>query len=541
MGQYSKYRLYYKEEYDGEKWVTAIPLQYYGEMIEENSQDCGYIPLTPIYKWEDSDETMCDGTSLYYKSYEWVSYDNGVTWEKTGNTRAGTLIEKDASECGYTGFRWTFIEEVCEEALPSGSTSGDTDPTAIYKWETDGDTTCVGFDLHYVEYEWMSHDSGTTWYKTGKERIGRLIERNSEDCGYTPPVDYSNQYFTLVALSDGNIRYKSGYADRTASYSIDNGTTWSEQTSAVTISVNSGDTVLWKAERSSNVTFGGNFSGTTAQIEAQGNIMSLIYGDNFANQFVLTKLQVLSNVFRLTKTLTDAKNLVLPATTLSEDCYATMFAECTNLKTAPKLPATTLAVGCYRGMFDSCSSLTTAPSLPSTTLAQYCYSSMYKYCTSLTTAPILPATTLAQSCYSGMFSGCTALVQAPQLPSETLAVGCYYYMFDGCTSLTQAPSLLATTLSEACYRGMFNGCSSLTQAPELLAPTLVKECYRSMFNACSNLKWVKMMATDKGPSSALNGWIGNVAASGTFIKDANTSLTTCSSSGIPCNWTVINL
>jgi hypothetical protein len=46
--------------------------------------------------------------------------------------------------------------------------------------------------------------------------------------------------------------------------------------------------------------------------------------------------------------------------------------------------------------------------LPATTLAESCYKSMFSGCTGLTTF-ILPATELARSCYSHMFEGCTGL------------------------------------------------------------------------------------------------------------------------------------
>ena len=60
-------------------------------------------------------------------------------------------------------------------------------------------------------------------------------------------------------------------------------------------------------------------------------------------------------------------------------------------------------------MFNGCTSLTTAPELPATTLAESCYSSMFIDCTSLTTVPELPATTLANDCYHSMFYGCSNL------------------------------------------------------------------------------------------------------------------------------------
>ena len=48
---------------------------------------------------------------------------------------------------------------------------------------------------------------------------------------------------------------------------------------------------------------------------------------------------------------------ILPAMTLSNNCYAGMFSTCPSLTTAPELPATTLTSNCYRNMFYNCTSL----------------------------------------------------------------------------------------------------------------------------------------------------------------------------------------
>ena len=177
----------------------------------------------------------------------------------------------------------------------------------------------------------------------------------------------------------------------------------------------------------------------------------------------------------------------LPATTLADSCYQNMFYNCKVLTSAPTLPATTLANNCYEYMFCRCSSLTTTPELPVTELANSCYRSMFQACTSLTTTPELPATTLADNCYHSMFYGCTSLTTAPSLPATTLGMGCYQYMFYDCTSLTTAPELPATTLADSCYNNMFYNCTSLTTAPELPATTLASQCYEYMFDNCTGL------------------------------------------------------
>ena len=368
------------------------------------------------------------------------------------------------------------------------------------------------------------------------------------------PMDY--QYLTLRIKSNGNIVWKcSGYTTttgmfKTISYSKNNGKTWTEVTATnegVEIPVIYGQTLRIKGENATYGTNGGNiyynsFSGSTAQFDAEGNIMSLIYGDDFINKTTLESGFTFNQLFQNCTGLTSIENLVLPATTLKNacyydmfngctslttvptdllpataltaQCYSRMFAGCTSLTSTPALPATTTEYYCYTGMFNGCTSLITAPELPATTLGDVCYSNMFNGCTSLTTAPVLPATTLTTGCYSSMFSGCTSLTTAPSiLPATTLTTGCYEnmfgacsslttapvisattigigscaHMFSGCTSLETAPVLPATTLSERSYMGMFFGCSSLTTAPELPATTLATLCYQTMFDGCTSL------------------------------------------------------
>ena len=82
-----------------------------------------------------------------------------------------------------------------------------------------------------------------------------------------------------------------------------------------------------------------------------------------------------------------------------------MFYNCRALTTAPELPATTLAESCYSSMFMFCSSLTTAPSLPATTLAVYCYGYMFQYCTSLNYIKCLATSITATDCTTNWVDG----------------------------------------------------------------------------------------------------------------------------------------
>lgn len=282
--------------------------------------------------------------------------------------------------------------------------------------------------------------------------------------------DYSRDYLTFTSLEDNNsIGWKADNSDnvKTISVSTDNGITWTDKTSSVGITelavLNTGQKLLIKGNNtgySSSDDHDNRFTSTN-NFDVSGNIMSLIYMDGFINQTTLQEDRTFRGMFRFSKVVY-AHNLVLPALTLTEDCYVGMFYQCTNLITAPKL---------------------------------------------------LPALTLAWECYAYMFYSCNSLTHAPSLPATTLDVNCYGFMFHEC-ALTHAPSLPATTLVDLCYNGMFANCESLN--------------------------YIKCLATDISAANCLASWVENVSNTGTFVKNANTTIPT-GINGIPEGWTVQNI
>ena len=257
------------------------------------------------------------------------------------------------------------------------------------------------------------------------------------------------------------------------------------------------------------------FTDNNVNVACTGDIRTLLDWRNY--NIVETNNARFCYLFKDCAVLTSAPEL--PATTLADFCYYSMFAGCTSLTAAPDLPAETLENSCYREMFWSCTNLASAPELPATTLANYCYDSMFRLCTKLTSAPKLPATTLADDCYSGMFGGCTSLTSAPELPAKKLAGYCYYEMFYGCTSLTSAPELTATELATACYCNMFNGCENLSSVT-MLAPSDKIKNTSSSFNY-----WLDGAGTKDGITRTL------------IVKDeaAYNALET-NSDYLPANW-----
>ena len=171
---------------------------------------------------------------------------------------------------------------------------------------------------------------------------------------------------TFEITGDGNIMWqeRNTLYTCTIEYKKNDGEwtsiTSSTGSSAPTISVVSGDTVQFRGD---NATYGtgtgvwNTFSGTTCQFSLNGNIMSLINSTDFANLDTLQSAYTFYDLFAGCTGLTDASELLLPATTLSERCYHYLFYGCTSLTTAPVLPATTLAPYCYQSLFYKCTNL----------------------------------------------------------------------------------------------------------------------------------------------------------------------------------------
>lgn len=245
-------------------------------------------------------------------------------------------------------------------------------------------------------------------------------------------IDYSVIPFTMRAVEDNTtiqIISRDGYNQENAvefKYSINN-TEWIQADSTLIINLNRSDIISIMATDI-------NLCVIKGLGDVYGNIMSLMYGDNFIGKDIWVSHDTAG--FFKNCDIRNARNLILPATTLKAACYASMFKNCSKLKTAPQLPATTLVERCYYAMFDGCSSLRTAPQLPATKLAEYCYGLMFSGCSSLKSAPQLPATKLAKYCYYGMFMECSSLISAPELPAPALASGCYIMMFRDCSSLS---------------------------------------------------------------------------------------------------------
>ena len=373
----------------------------YTEGYNDGLADCG----------SDYDEGYADGIA-YQKSLlsELNAKRNGNYQSEDGWWK----VEVRVPQSGHT-------DEELDEAYQSGITYQKSLLSGIYITENGQYNRIDGYSSVTVNVP----QSGYT-----QEDLDNAYNRGYQDgldaCG----EDYSTEYLTIKALSSGTLywnAWNSGYT-KTIEYSKNDGE-WTSVTSTKTgttiTTVQTGDKVRLRGLNETYCDFDKeNYFGTNFRFRVYGNIMSLIYGDNFNNQYILTAPYSFRRLFSFCSQLIDAENLILPATALTTSCYDELFYHCNSLITAPELPSTSLAIGCYGGMFQGCTSLVSVPELPATTLVYGCYDSMFYTCTNLTTSPELPAITLTENCYRGMFYGCTNLHYVKCLATTISATNC---------------------------------------------------------------------------------------------------------------------
>lgn len=203
--------------------------------------------------------------------------------------------------------------------------------------------------------------------------------------GDTEPHDYTKDCLGFVAKED--IFFTFHYADVPTPlyFSTNGGLTWrhlNNETTDRTPIIHAGEKIIWKGQlipQSSTYGIGRFISYNSlnkdykGRFSIEGNVMSLLFGDNFSGQ---TSLNGYDNAFvKLFYGLTELENvdnLILPATTLSYNCYSSMFHGCTSLTTAPMLPAATLTQMCYSDMFNGCSNLRKVTCFAEDISADYC-------------------------------------------------------------------------------------------------------------------------------------------------------------------------
>jgi hypothetical protein len=127
-------------------------------------------------------------------------------------------------------------------------------------------------------------------------------------------------YFRFIAREDGTFKL----SGNSLSYSLDSGTTWSSLASDTDSPLlSSGETIMFKATNPTVDNGIGKFI-SDGDFDVEGNIMSLIYGDNFIGNNTLTGTYNFCSMFKLSNSVS-AEHMILPATTLTQYCYRADF------------------------------------------------------------------------------------------------------------------------------------------------------------------------------------------------------------------------
>ena len=319
------------------------------------------------------------------------------------------------------------------------------------------------------------------------------------------PITMADKYLTFTALEDTTFKLTIGSAVSESilssiSYSTDNGKTWnttnnvdSETVTITTPTINTGNKVLWKGIgtgvsttiNNSNRPSTSSIFSSSGSFNAEGNIMSLIYDDDFSDKKSVQgtyNFALLFYSYNTTDTakVVSAKDMVLPIKSVPTCGYFRMFQGCTlveapsvieaesiaasgcmstfwgceNLKTIPKLQATTLGVESCKAMFESCTGLETVTEIPTATSADITsYDNIFNQCTGLTSVTIQNGVT---SIGQYAFQNCSGLTSV-NIPNSITSIG--MFAFSNCSGLTsfEIPSGVTSINAQ-----VFSYCISLT-------------------------------------------------------------------------------
>ena len=364
----------------------------------------------------------------------------------------------------------------------------------------------MSYKKYFLYKKQESEDGGDTWHdviptetKPSSSPVGEYA--TLAECESSSSIDYGSEYFTTEAI-DNNIYFAYGNSEHSRDYfndfyySLDNGSTWVN--GRITPTVSAGSKVLWKGKIRKTATMSSYDDAqpfwATGRYKVYGNVMSVVYSDDFIGKNTLSGVTTLNHLFcsfrwdedlqrYVGNYLVDAKNLVLPAKTLPVRAYDSMFYMQPLVEPPMIIPAETLRGYACRMMFCN---------------------------TNITTTPEMTFKNVGTLACNGMFAQCKLLTTSCDLNADSVAVGGYKTMYNGCISLIKPPALPTTDIGRyntegssyglnGCYEDMFKGCTSLTTAPELPAKLITPQCYNAMFSGCTSLSYLKCLAEESAP------------------------------------------
>ena len=150
-----------------------------GNLIQTGDTNCS----DEMTKWEFDGNYLCEGGNKFEAIEEFVSYDNGSNWTRTGNITLGDFVESGSS--------------FCEE-----STS--------YDWVLSSEYQCSGTTSYYLYQHYIKIGSQQyiptypTEYSIDGEGTETAVVKTTNDvqCGYMPPSTPIYRWFEMNASTD---------------------------------------------------------------------------------------------------------------------------------------------------------------------------------------------------------------------------------------------------------------------------------------------------------------------------------------------------
>lgn len=199
----------------------------------------------------------------------------------------------------------------------------------------------------------------------------------------------------------------------------------------------------------------------------------------------------------------------------------------------------TIPTYCFRFLFYNANIVDASElELPWTTLSSYCFCRLFNNCYSLTEPPYLPATTLADYCYLFMFRNCTALKKIAKIGVQTITCNnAFQEMYN--SAGIETVTIPKMHFNNGRMAGFMRNCTSLkTVTVDTYDEEIPNNAYQHMFRGCTGLETIICKAKSFN-SNTWADWLLDASATGTFIKDKDTTWER-STSGIPTGWTVKN-
>lgn len=263
--------------------------------------------------------------------------------------------------------------------------------------------------------------------------MGTLLNRRRYMGSKPVPVDYG--YFRVVPAVNCTVimvipANSSGVTDM--AYSVDGGETWNVSTKEsgtqlrIQVTGTAEVPILWKGHATA-LSYG-TANGQTASIQStgvidiEGDFNSLLYGDNYYQDYSLANC-AFSRLFRGNTNLRYAHNSIIHCETTGNSTFDAMFFDATNLESPPTMKMESIGYsGCSYMFYNTGIRYCPQPYIKN--ISSRCFVSMFAKCVNITEGMDLPALTLVDSCYSGMYQNCSNLAKIKMLATNINANGC---------------------------------------------------------------------------------------------------------------------